>query len=208
MGSIVKLSDLKAAEYNPRSITDRALNGLKFSIEEFGDISGIVYNTRTGKLVAGHQRVRALIEKYGDLEISGDQVVTPAGSFTIRVVDWDEGTERAANIAANAESIQGDWTEGASLIIDEVSLMAPDIYAGLSFSDLNLPRLDNAVPVIEVDQQRSQIPQHMRNLIHFGDVRAYMSDEELEKLTERYKQFIELNRNNYGFVTYLLKEDN
>jgi len=58
--TIKSLADLRAASYNPREITQEALEGLGHSLEEFGDISGIVWNKRTGHLVAGHQRVEAL----------------------------------------------------------------------------------------------------------------------------------------------------
>jgi ParB-like chromosome segregation protein Spo0J len=45
-----KLSQLKPAEYNPRSISDEALRGLQSSIEEFGCVELIVWNKRTGKV--------------------------------------------------------------------------------------------------------------------------------------------------------------
>lgn len=66
----LKLSDLKPAEYNPRKISADQLKNLKKSIEEFGDLSGIVFNRRTGNVVGGHQRLKcvpddAQIEKTG-----------------------------------------------------------------------------------------------------------------------------------------------
>ena len=134
---IQKLSDLKPADYNPRKINDEAFNGLKFSIEEFGDISGITFNTRTGNLVAGHQRVNAILEKYGDVEIQDDKIVTPVGSFRIRVVDWDIQKEKAANIAANAETIQGEFTEALIPLVQEVSLLMPDVADSLRLNELD-----------------------------------------------------------------------
>lgn len=49
---ITSLKDLNPAAYNPRQIDDAALTGLKYSLTEFGDLSGIVFNARTGSLVA------------------------------------------------------------------------------------------------------------------------------------------------------------
>jgi len=96
------LSDLKPAPYNPREIGDEALAGLKASIDELGDLSGIVWNARDGKLVAGHQRMRALTELYGDglvLDVKARTITTPAGeTFGIRVVDWDEPKAKLANV--------------------------------------------------------------------------------------------------------------
>lgn len=39
------INDLRAAPYNPRSIQPDALAGLQASIGEFGDVSGLVFNT-------------------------------------------------------------------------------------------------------------------------------------------------------------------
>ena len=46
------IEDLKPASYNPRRISDRAARALAKSIGDFGDLSGIVWNKRTGNLVA------------------------------------------------------------------------------------------------------------------------------------------------------------
>jgi hypothetical protein len=92
----MNLSDLKSASYNPREISEKSFEGLKCSIEEFGDLSGIVFNKRTGNLVAGHQRVKAIQDKYGDLKISfandvNGIIVTPdSKEFFVRFVDWEE----------------------------------------------------------------------------------------------------------------------
>ena len=99
-----KISDLKPAAYNPRMIDEKSFEGLKFSLTEFGDLSGIVFNKRTGNLVTGHQRVKALIDEYGDIEASiGEDgsiaFVTLDGIFKVRVVDWPLDKEKAANIA-------------------------------------------------------------------------------------------------------------
>ena len=104
----MQLTDLKPAPYNPRKVDDQALAGLARSIEEFGDISGIVWNRRTGHLVTGHQRLAALRAEHGDrLSVRGSDadgwaLVVPGGEvIPIRIVDWDENRERAANVTAN-----------------------------------------------------------------------------------------------------------
>jgi ParB-like chromosome segregation protein Spo0J len=58
--TLTGMSDLKPAPYNPRRIDERAQAGLTASIEQFGDISGITWNKRTGHIVSGHQRVEQL----------------------------------------------------------------------------------------------------------------------------------------------------
>lgn len=122
-----KISDLKPAPYNPRQISDAAIAGLQTSLDEFGDVSGITWNARTGHLVAGHQRVEALKKRFGDrinLEnVRGTPCVVITGTthaFPVRVVDWPESREKAANLAANNPHIAGDFTDGIAAIVGEL----------------------------------------------------------------------------------------
>jgi len=54
-----KVAQLQAAAYNPRAISDEALEGLRSSIQEFGCVAPIVVNVRTQRLqvIEGHQRL-------------------------------------------------------------------------------------------------------------------------------------------------------
>ncbi len=118
----LSLSDLKPAPYNPRSISDAALAALQTSLVTFGDISGIVWNRRTGHLVAGHQRLAALRQKHnGELAMVDGAIVTPDGErFAVRVVDWPEDKEKAANLAANSPYLAGAFDSAGleALLID------------------------------------------------------------------------------------------
>ncbi len=148
--NIEKLSDLKPADYNPRKISAEALEGLKFSLQEFGDISGITFNTRTGNLVSGHQRVKAMLEKFGDVEVQEDKIITPAGYFQIRVVDWDADKEKAANVAANAETIQGEFTDELIPLVQEIAFTLPNVSEALRFNELDLINtslVDDTAPI-------------------------------------------------------------
>lgn len=105
-----EVRDLKAAPYNPRTITDHKLKMLGAAMKEYGDLSGIVINVRTGNLVGGHQRVKHLDpswpvtrEAHSDNvgTIAVGHIETPWGRWAYREVDWSERKELAANIAAN-----------------------------------------------------------------------------------------------------------
>lgn len=134
-----RIKDLDPAPYNPRTISDDAFDGLGYSLEAFGDISGIVFNRRTRHLVAGHQRVRALYEKHGNLAIKGGEIRTPGGEvFRLRVVDWDEAKEKAANVAANSQLLAGEFTSDLSMVIGDVNLELGDLAVQLRFDDLQL----------------------------------------------------------------------
>lgn len=112
----MELSDFKKAKYNPRKITPEALAALNKSIEEFGDLSGVVVNKRTNTLVSGHQRIATLgnkktkivtekrEDKFGTVEVGHILVKKEDGKvfqIPLRIVDWDIRREKLANIAAN-----------------------------------------------------------------------------------------------------------
>lgn len=108
----MEIKDLKPNPKNPRKITDKKLKALKKSMDEFGDLSGILFNKRTGQLIGGHQR-KQILESVGaqsiDVREDGHGFITLNNGevFSYRQVDWDENKEKAANIAANKGA--GEW---------------------------------------------------------------------------------------------------
>lgn len=109
----MKVADLKENPSNPRTIEDERLLMLEKSMRAFGDLSGIVFNRRTGQLVGGHQRSKPL-PKTAEIKIethyakptekgtvAEGYVLYEGERFSYREVDWDQQTEMAANIAAN-----------------------------------------------------------------------------------------------------------
>lgn len=138
-----QLSQLKEAPYNPRAIEDTAYEGLKHSIEEYGDLSGIVFNIRTKHLVAGHQRVKALREQYGNLSIAKGKMKAKSGeTFPVRFVDWDLQKEKLANLAANSPTIQGVFTSDVRSLLDELKLEAEEEFEALQLDGVYLLPLD------------------------------------------------------------------
>lgn len=112
--------DAKHYRYNPRKISARQRQELTASLDELGDLSGVVYNERSGELVGGNQR--SDIFDLDECEIiliqTNDkpdrQGTTGIGfirwkdaSYNFRQVDWDERTEARANIVAN--KLGGEW---------------------------------------------------------------------------------------------------
>lgn len=103
-------SDLNPSDYNPRNITPERLDLLRRQLAEFGDLSGIVFNVRTSRLVGGHQRISALEDSwpisrntYSDETgtVAIGHIDTPYGRFNYREVDWSDEKEKLANLAAN-----------------------------------------------------------------------------------------------------------
>lgn len=97
---IMKLADLKPADYNPRIELTPGMDEyekLKQSITEFGFIDPPIFNKRTGNLVGGHQRV-AVAKDLGLCE-----------EIEVSVVDLPLYKEKALNVALN--KISGYWDE-------------------------------------------------------------------------------------------------
>lgn len=135
------LDQLNEAPYNPRTIDPKAAAGLAASLRKFGDLSGIVWNRRSGNLICGHQRWKQLRTEYGK-ELTFDKerqvVVAPDGSeWPVRVVDWHLTKEKAANVAANNTFIQGDFDdERLAVLLMEVEEADGDLFAGVMLSEL------------------------------------------------------------------------
>jgi ParB-like chromosome segregation protein Spo0J len=103
--------ELKPDPANPNRMSAEDKGRMIKSLAEFGDLSGICLNRRTGMLVGGHQRTDVL--KDGKLDVTDLDKPEPDGTvargwllhqgrrYTVRVVDWPERKARAALLAAN-----------------------------------------------------------------------------------------------------------
>ena len=134
ISDLERLSGLREAPYNPRHMPPERMRRLEHSVRRFGDIAGITFNIRTGNLIAAHQRLAALKAVFGDLKLDDHEAVRaavldfeppeawvwvtdPKGHrWNIRLVRWAPSMERAANLAANAFTLQGMF----SAELDEV----------------------------------------------------------------------------------------
>jgi ParB-like chromosome segregation protein Spo0J len=92
----MRVTDLltRFAPYNPRKLTQTQFEALQRSIDEFGFVEPVVINTRTGRIIGGHQRARAA-SALGLVEVP------------VYMVDLDEDQEKALNIALN--KVSGEW---------------------------------------------------------------------------------------------------
>lgn len=133
----VQRSQIKFADYNPRTITDDGKKALKRSVKRYGVIgNNILVNKRTGyTIVSGHQKVAILDEQYKYNKL------TKENDYTLRIelIDVDEKTEKSINILLNNPNVGGEWDYN---LLREI---VPDIDykdAGLTEADLNIIGVD------------------------------------------------------------------
>jgi len=122
---------------NPRSITDRALKRLRQSLDELGDLGGVVFDQNSGQIVGGHMRLRSMFgESAGEFNVQDADIELIAdydpptmqgtiaegflrwrgGRYSFRKVRWDEATFRRANFVANQPAGDWDWNQIANTI--------------------------------------------------------------------------------------------
>ena len=147
-----KVSDLKCAPYNPRKIDDKELAKLKRSITEFGYVEPIVWNKRSGFVVGGNQRLKALRE----LGIEEVDVV---------VVDLDDAKEKALNIALNKISGEWDFPKLKDLLTDidtgdfDIELTGFDLSEIAGLIVCELPEGNRAIDEEKLGETTHECPQ-------------------------------------------------
>jgi len=112
----IAVDQVEAAIYNPREDLkpdDPAYVAIKRSLDTWGLVEPLVWNSRSGNLVSGHQRFKILVAQgISHVEVS--------------VVDLDQPSEMALNVALNR--VVGRW--------DDVKLS--DLLSGLAESAVDL----------------------------------------------------------------------
>lgn len=121
-----KLSELRAARYNPRVISEEALAGLSKSLERFGCVEPLVVNIKGGKntIVGGHQRLKVLAA----------QGVKTVNCVTVELTVKEE---KALNVSLNNPAICGEFIEGIEEYLEQVRAGIGDA----AFMDLRLEEL-------------------------------------------------------------------
>ena len=133
----VPTADLRrmAAPYNPRTISDHDLVALGRSMTTFGVVEPVVVNRRTGRIVGGHQRVKAA-EAQGIEELP------------VVHVDLDEAAEKQLNIALNRISGEFDLDK-LSDILKELETEGAD----LDLTGFTMGEIDDLIRGVEAPEE-------------------------------------------------------
>ena len=185
---VLPRSMIKNAPYNPRKISEPALKKLRDNIKRVGLIEPPVWNSRTGNLVGGHQRLRAM-----------DTINrSPNYDVTVVVVDMDEKTEKEQNIFLNNPTAQGEWDAEALEELFKVDKLEP---ANTGFSDgdvlsmFGIGAIDQNIEALErLGDQLRELRQVDRNIaeslaidanndVGYYCVVVFRSDEERANFT-------------------------
>lgn len=129
------LSKINSAKYNPRTITEDALNRLEASIEEFGLVDPLIVNERTGMtLIGGHQRLK-ILRKQGATEA------------TCTIVDLPPDKEKALNIALNNQKMAGEYDfTGLADLLSEIDTGNLDVAKLTGFDQQELAKIAEWAP--------------------------------------------------------------
>ena len=146
-------SDIKFADYNPRTISEENLKTLRRGIRKYGLVGGIVVNKRTGNtLVQGHQRITVMddLQKYNPETHENDY------SIRCELIDYDEKMEKELVILLNNPNAQGQWDyERLRAIVPEIDYKD----AGLTDADLSMIGVDFMMPTVGDKQVEADITQ-------------------------------------------------
>ena len=128
----MKITELKQDPQNPNRMDEADKERMAKSMAEFGDLSGVILNRRTGYLVGGHQRVdimkgceittKELTKPEPDGTVARGYIDYNGRRMSLRVVDWPEEKAKAALIAANRFGRVGhDDLDVLSVLLSELN---------------------------------------------------------------------------------------
>jgi hypothetical protein len=147
---------------NPNRMAAEDKARMAASLAEFGDLSGVTINRRTGLLIGGHQRADVL--SGADLQTEDLATPEPDGTvargwlvhggrrYAVRVVDWTEEKAKAAMLAANRFGRLGaDDPEMLAGLLRELGAEAEDVtgYTADAIAELLKPECDKGADISE-----------------------------------------------------------
>lgn len=143
--TFLPLQEIKPDPRNPKS---HHLETIDQSIGRFGMVDGIVRDDRTGYIISGHGRRKALeaMHERGETPPEGVKV-SPTGEWLIPVLTgWASRTDSeaaAALIAMNRTTELGGWVDDELLaMLDDLSEIE-DGFVGVGFNDGDIEDLRN-----------------------------------------------------------------
>lgn len=197
----VVIMDIEKLIDNPNNVkihTQEQIELIKKSIDKLG-FNSIVVIDEDNMILAGHGRVLALKE-------TGEKTVP-----CLKISNLSEEEKLQIMMMDNTSVLMtGIDEEMAKLVIEKLELAEADLeLTGLSLekiSELKIEDLD--IPeVLAIDKQQNEISRETSLKLTFGTRKVIITDEELERLEVKYKEYINEMGVDFGFVSYILGAD-
>lgn len=166
----VPVQDILGAARNPKAHAEADLDK---SVGRFGYTEPVLMDERTGRLVAGHGRVAALIRLKAKGDGPPDGVVEKGGSWTIPVVrGWASRSDQEADaylLASNQLTIAGGWVTG-DLVQMLKELEAAQALDGVGFGADELSKLLDSVVPPPAEDENDVPPVPAEPWVQLGDM--------------------------------------
>jgi len=195
------IEDFNEFENNPRNITEKQFDLLGKTLDEFGDLGGVVVNEETKEVISGNQRTKVLQRHPEKFEIKIEEefpepqkdgtvkrgfiVNKEDGTkFVLRVVRWSKETAMKANIAANKVGGYFDFDILANIFPEDVLL-------NYGFSDADLDFMPRSKDILTKDEDT--LKDSMSTYLE-GNVKQivlYMKGDEYDALLKRVNKIQE-----------------
>jgi hypothetical protein len=205
---------MKKYHNNPRQIKEKNFLELKKSLEEFGDLSGIVHNLDTDEILSGNQRFEALnlndyeekiTERFDPPTQTGTsyngQIIIDGEPYKVRhVTGWSEEKCQRAVLAANSRKLQGEydmdilssWDEG--IVNEYVDEWEKGIFGeDEDNDDCEYPivrKYDEKYDAIIIVSDNEINTTHIRELLGLGKMKSYKNSSIGESYVIDDREFI------------------
>ena len=162
----VKRSEIKLADYNPRTIYEENQKKLYKSIKENGLVEPLVWNKRTKRLVSGHQRITV-----------ADKIYKKDYDVPVAIIDVDEDKEKKLNVQLNNSNLQGDWDLN---LLENLSLDISFEDMGFTESDVDL-MFDGQVAYNNEPVEEYDSDEDIKNMEMIEDEKDKLVDLKMKK---------------------------
>ncbi|CDK35049.1 ParB domain protein nuclease [Ligilactobacillus salivarius cp400] len=186
----VKRSEIKLADYNPRTIYEENQKKLYKSIKENGLVEPLVWNKRTKRLVSGHQRITV-----------ADKIYKKDYDVPVAIIDVDEDKEKKLNVQLNNSNLQGDWDLN---LLENLSLDISFEDMGFTESDVDL-MFDGQVAYNNEPIEENDSDEDIKNMEMIEDEKDKLVDLKMKKKKAREQM---KNDDAIDFYTTIIFPDN
>lgn len=200
---VIKRSQINLNPINPKRHTDEKVGLQKKNLQKVGFLGGVVWNERSGNLIDGHRRIKAM-----DLYYKYDGSFETNYEVKVEVVYLDEKTEKEQMTYMAVGNTKADIDLIADYIGDidytDLGLSETEIGDILSLAGTENILLDTLDDLLSTDSVPSDVFQNatpQEKKAHMKDVKQHVKDTARERQTNEEAYVI------LSFSTFQAKSD-